>query len=167
MLNKIFASVVVCFLSVSSCFSQTEKIEAAFIYNFTSLVNWPDSYHSGNFVIAVLGSSPIAKELEEIAKQKKAGAQTIVVKKVSSVAEVGNAHMVFVSDGQISKLGDLVGSSSSTLIITESAGAASKGSMINFVQVSDKLRFELNESKANSKNLKLAPTLLKLGIPVK
>ncbi len=167
-MKKIFLLVfAIISLSSINAFCQTEKIEAAFIYNFTSLVNWPDSYRSGNFVIVVLGNSSIAKELEESAKVKKAGSQTIVVKNVNSVSEVGNAHIVFVTDGQISKLRDLSNIISSTLIVTESSGATSKGSMINFVQQDNKLRFELNEAMASAKSLKLAPNLVKLGIPVK
>jgi hypothetical protein len=158
------------FLScVFNSFGQVEKMEAAFIYNFASLVNWPSSYQSGDFVIAVLGSAPITKELEDIAKQKKAGAQTITVKKISSPSEIGNAHIVFIPDSQKGKIADVVGQTgqNSTLVISESAGGAAKGSIINFILVDEKLRFELNEGKATAKSLKLAPTLVKLGIPLK
>ena len=155
--------------SIFTSFGQVEKMEAAFIYNFASLVNWPASYQSGDFVIAVLGNSPIIKDLEDIAKAKKAGAQTIVVKKIGSASEIGNAQIVFIPDGQKGKLGDVVTQTASTsaLIISESSGLAAKGSVINFILVDEKLRFELNESKATAKSLKLAPNLVKLGIPVK
>jgi hypothetical protein len=153
----------------NSAFAQIEKMQAAFLYNFTMLVNWPDSYKSGDFVIAVLGSGPINKELEDMSKQKKAGAQTIVIKKIASASEIGNAHMVFVANSAKGKIAEVVSktSSSATLVVTESDGAGKDGAIINFMLVDEKLRFELNEPKATSKGLNLASNLLKLGIPVK
>lgn len=146
--------------------AQIEKMQAAFVYNFTMLVSWPTAYQSGDFTIAVLGNSPINKELEEMAKQKKAGSQTIVVKKINSADEIGKAHIVYVPDSQKAKIGDVVAktASSSTLVVTESDGATEKGSIINFTLVQDKLRFELSESKASARNLKLAANLVKLAI---
>lgn len=169
-MKKIFPiAFLFCIGLVNNSFAQVEKMQAAFMYNFTMLVNWPASSQSGDFVIAVFGNSPINKELEEMAKQKKAGSQTIVVKKVASVGEIGNAQMVFVPNEQKSKIPDVVAKTASnpTLVVTESEGAASNGSIINFTLVDQKLRFELNEAKASAKGLKLAANLVKLGIPVK
>ena len=167
-MKKIFAFLLFSLL-VNSAFAQIEKMQAAFMYNFTMLVNWPASYQSGDFVIAVLGSGAINKELEDMSKQKKAGAQTIVIKKVSSASEIGNVQMVYVSNAAKSKIADVVAktASNATLVVTESDGAAKDGSIINFMLVDEKLRFELNESKASAKGLKLAANLIKLGIPVK
>jgi hypothetical protein len=146
--------------------AQIEKMQAAFVYNFTLLVSWPASYQSGDFTIAVLGTSPINKELEEMAKQKKAGNQTIVIKKITSADEIGKAQIVYIPDSQKGKIADVVSKTSgnSTLIVTESDGAIEKGSIINFTLVQEKLRFELSESKASARNLKLAVNLVKLAI---
>ncbi len=149
-----------------SSHAQIEKMQAAFVYNFTLLVSWPASYQAGDFTIAVLGNSPINKELEEMAKQKKAGSQTIVIKKVNSADEIGKAQIVYVPDAQKSKISDVVAKTngSSTLVVTESDGAIDKGAIINFTLVQEKLRFELSESKASARNLKLAANLVKLAI---
>jgi len=158
------------FLSIfSSVNAQVEKMQAAFIYNFTLLVNWPASSTSGDFVIAVVGKSPINKELEDMSKQKKTGNQTIVIKQILSAAEVGNAQMVYIPNISKGKIAEIVSktASSPTLVVTETAGASTSGSIINFVLVDEKLRFEVNEGKATAKGLKLAANLLKLGIPVK
>jgi hypothetical protein len=165
MLKKITLSLL--FLS---CFSlanaQVEKMQAAFIYNFTMLVSWPPASQSGDFVIAVMGNSPINQELETMAKQKKAGNQTIVIKKIASADEATKSNIVFIADSQKSKIGDVASktSGSPVLIVTESDGAIDKGAVVNFTLVQEKLRFELSESKASSRNLKLAANLIKLAI---
>ena len=164
-MRKILSTLLLSFLAYSAN-AQIEKMQAAFIYNFTMLVSWPSSYQSGDFTIAVMGNSPINKELEEMAKLKKAGSQTIVVKKIASADEVGKAQIVYIPDSQKAKIGDVVSKtgSNSTLIVTESDGATDKGAIINFTLVQDKLRFELSESKASARNLKLAANLVKLAI---
>lgn len=153
----------------TGAFAQVEKMQAAFIYNFTMLINWPPSYQSGDFVIAVMGNGPIHQELEVMAKQKKAGNQNIVIKKVQSASEIGTAQMIYMSNDQKAKIGEVIAktASNATLVVTEWDGAAGLGATINFVLVDQRLRFELNESKASSKGLKLAANLIKLGISVK
>ena len=167
-----FSRVVFIFIflySTIQSIAQVEKMQAAFIYNFTMLVNWPATSQSGDFVISVIGNSPINKELEEMAKQKKAGNQTIVIKKISSAGEIGTSQMVFVPNGSKGKISEVIAKTATnpTLIVTETEGAGASGSIINFVLIDEKLKFEVNESKATAKGLKLAANLVKLGIPVK
>jgi hypothetical protein len=49
--------------------AQDEKLKAVFVYNFTRYLDWPQK--SGNFVILVLGRSPIYAELADIALKKR------------------------------------------------------------------------------------------------
>ena len=66
--------------------SQDEKLKAIFVYNFTKYVNWPT--RSGNFVITVLGKSPISTEILSIASKKTVGNSPIEVKVVNTPEEV-------------------------------------------------------------------------------
>jgi hypothetical protein len=149
--------------------AQVEKIKAAYLYNFAAMTNYPTSYQSGNFVIAILGNGPIVTEMEAIAKAKKIGSQTIEIKKINSPSEIGHAHMVFVPNDYKSKMADIISKTASTptIVVAESDGACTKGAVFNLILVEQKLRFEVNESKANAKGVKLAANLVKLGIPVK
>jgi hypothetical protein len=51
-----------------------------------------------------------------------------------------------------------------TLIITDKNGLGAKGSAINFKQVDDKLKFELNQKAVESANLKVSSTLSAMAI---
>ncbi len=151
-----------------SSFAQMEQMQAAYIYNFATMTSYPASMQTGNFLIVVIGNTNVFPALEAIAKTKKIGTQAITVKRIASSAEIGNAHMVFVSDDMKSKFADVVSNtaSSHTVVITESPGLAKKGAIFNFVIIDSKLKFEVNESKANAKGVKLSVNLIKLGIPV-
>ncbi|MDB5274036.1 MAG: hypothetical protein JWO58_2403 [Chitinophagaceae bacterium] len=158
------------FLSMlTTAHAQVDKLKAAYLYNFATMTNYPPSHQSGNFIIVVVGNDPIIGELDAIAKVKKIGSQSIEIKKVNSISEIAHAHIVFLPENQKSKLADLLAktSSSPTAVVAETDGASVKGAIFNFVLIDQKLRFEVNESKANAKGIKLAANLVKLGIAVK
>lgn len=159
--------VIICCLYANAQ-SQTSnaKMQSVFIYNFTKLVSWPASYQSGNFIIGVLGNSPIVTELENMASTKKAGSQTIVVEKYTSVDAIKKCHILVIPESQSSKIASAIGKTNgnNTLIVTDTEGGTKKGAAINFVVVDSKQKFELSESNATNKGLKIGAELLKLAI---
>ena len=142
-------------------------MESVFMYNFTKLASWPAAYRSGNFVIGVLGSSPIVNELKNMARTKKAGSQTIEIKTFSSVGAITKCHIIFVPKSQSSSIPAVASkvSSYSTLIVSEVPGGISKGAAINFVIVNNKQKFELRVSNATKYGLTVGAQLRNLGIP--
>lgn len=143
------------------------KMESVFMYNFTKLVNWPVAYRSGNFVIGVLGNSPIVNELKNMAKTKKAGSQNIEIVTFGSVGAITKCHIIFVPKGQAGNIPSVASkvSSFSTLIVSEAPGAIDKGAAINFVIIDNKQKFELRESNATKYGLTIGAQLRNLGIP--
>src|ERR1700740_2397343 len=63
------------------------KAYTLFVYNFMKYTEWPEAQSKGDFVIGVLGSSPIQKELETLAATKKIKGRTILIKKITTVEE--------------------------------------------------------------------------------
>lgn len=147
---------------------QQSQVQSAYIYHFTKYMEWPTSKQSGNFVIGVVGDSPIIPYLQTLAASKKAGVQTIVVKKFSSVSAASNCHILFISAKNSNELTAAIskGQSNSTLIITEKAGLGKKGACINFVIIAGKARFEINESAIKSNKIKVSAKLVQMGIKV-
>lgn len=164
-LGLLLVSVFALVLSIQAQTSNA-KMQSVFIYNFTKLVNWPAAYQGGNFVIGVLGNSPIVAELENMASTKKAGSQTIVIEKYANVDAIKKCHILVIPETQSSKIGAAIGKTSgnSTLVVTDTEGGTKKGASINFVVVDSKQKFELSEVNANSKGLKVGAELIKLAI---
>ena len=142
------------------------KMQSVFIYNFTKLISWPAAYQSGNFVIGVLGNSPIVTELENMAATKKAGSQTIVIEKYASVDAIKKCHILIIPQSQSSKIASAIGKTggNNTLVVSDMEGGTKKGASINFVVIDSKQKFELSEANANNKGLKVGAELLKLAI---
>ena len=94
---------------VSISHAQKEKYQSLFIYNFTKYIKWPDSYNSDKFVIGVLGDSEILTSLNVMAlsKKKTGNGQILEVKKYSSVDEIDECNILFVSESAIDNIGQI------------------------------------------------------------
>ena len=147
--------------------AQTDyRFHSVFMYNFTKYIQWPSSAQSGDFVIGVLGSSPVISELEKMAVNKSVGSQKIVVRKFKNANEIANCQMLFIPSADSREFDTALEKlrGKSTLIMTEKNGLGQKGSGINFVLVDGKWRFELNESATESAGLKVSKELSRLAI---
>jgi hypothetical protein len=157
-------------LSVSTFAQDKEKYETIFIYNFTKYINWPEDYIPGKFVIGVLGDGMIVESLESMAKSKKKTSKgdPIEIVKYKSVEEIGPCHILFVPESSIKNMSEVVAqtASQSILLIADTPGMAGKGAVINFVLKDGKLKFELNEENAATRNLSIASQLVSLAIVI-
>ena len=144
------------------------KVYTGFIYHFTKYTQWPKGRQSGEFVIGVIGSSEMKKELDNLSRAKKVGTRVIVVKEFSGVNDISKCHMLFVAADMTTKLSSILAKTkpNNTLVVTESKDAAKKGAVINFVQVSGKVRFEINMASAKAHGLIISTGLQKLAIIV-
>jgi hypothetical protein len=142
---------------------------ANIIYRFTKYIDWPDNKKSGDFIIGIVGDSPLEQELKRLSATKTVGNQKIVVVKMSPSASSYNCHILFISDeesGSVKKIA-VATAGTPTLIVSETNGLARKGSCINFITVDDRLKLEINKTNIEQRNLRIASELLELGIIVK
>ena len=151
---------------VQNTFAQNEKFKALFMYNFTKYLEWPDDYRQGDFIIAILGESPLSDELKIIAEKKKVGFQTIVIKNISSTDQIAKCHIIYIAKSKSGSIGDVKSklATSSTVIITDNPGSIGKGAGINYVVNDGKQLFEISKSNVEKQNIKVGADLLSLGI---
>ena len=149
---------------------QTADIQSLYIHSFIRYIEWPVEARSGDFVIGVLGGGEIMASLQEMAAKKKVGSRSIVIKKIKSVVDINKMayHVLFIPQNQKNSLARVltVLGPSPTLVITDAAGSAQKGSGINFVIKNKKLAFELNKKAVDYHRLKVANELSRLAIKI-
>jgi hypothetical protein len=148
--------------------AQETMFKALFMYNFTKDIGWPASYSQGDFVIGILGNSPIKAELEKIAAKKTVGGQKIVVKEFSSPSAIAKCHMLYIPENKSGSLNEVLAKigNAPTVIVTDKPGLARQGAGINYVKVNGKQKFEINSSKLAERGLKVTSFLTSLGIVV-
>lgn len=166
--KKILITILIIVSGIASTFAQDAKYKALFIYNFTKHIEWPAEAKTGDFIIGIVGHSELYNNLSGITTGKKAGSQNIVVKKFKNPDELSDCHILFLGTGQSggSKFEMVMAKTTgkSTLIVTERAGMAKKGSVINFVVQAGKIKFELNKTNATDHNLTISSYLENLAI---
>jgi hypothetical protein len=153
-------------LKANFAMAQDEKFKALFLYNYAKGIEWPSN--SGDFVIGVLGSSPIVDELNIIAQKKKVGNQTIVIKKQNTLEGAENCNIFFLPSNKSANLSSLLVKvkGKSTLIVTDSPGSIKSGSCINFFITNDKLSYEISKNNIEKQGLKVTANLLSLGVKI-
>jgi hypothetical protein len=142
------------------------KLYSVFIYKFTQHLSWPDDYNAGDFVIGVLGNSPIAIELQKMSKQKNIGERRIRIKQYpASVTIRDKCHIIFVAKENSSELAQVLKlfEKEPTLVITEREGLVKSGSMINFIIRNSKVQFELNQKQIERAKIKVSQNLIKVA----
>lgn len=145
------------------------KAYSLFVYNFMKYIEWPPEQSKDEFVVGILGDSPIQKELETMAAAKKCKGKTIVIKKLTSVDESTNCQLLYVTSAKSSQLKTLspLLKNKSMLLVAERDGMAKKGAHISFTTLDDDvLKFEINKKNIEAQNLKVSSALTTLGIVV-
>lgn len=145
------------------------KAYSVYVYNFIKYIEWPEESKKGDFVIAVIGNSPVVAELKALAASKKANGQNIVIKQFASIADVDHCQILYICNGKSSVLKEALEKTKNmaALMITEREGLAKKGAGINFVTMEDEtLKFEVNKKVIEAHNLKIPKVLFSLGLMV-
>lgn len=145
------------------------KMKAIFIMNFTKLIEWPPSYREGNFVVGVVGESPLFSELSIMAKTKKVANQSLEILKFTDAKDISKCHIIYVSKNQSEDIASVLKKvkANSTLIITEQQGLVDRGAGINFIYKDNRQKFELNKKNVEMYKLKVSSNLEALAFTVK
>lgn len=141
-------------------------IKASYIYNFAKLVDWTETKSDPQLVVSVLGDSNLYKQLVKRYAGKQIGNQTVEIKMIAEVSGTTKAHILFVPRKKKDVLGTICShmAGKNTLVISETPDGLSEGAVINFVTVSNNLKFEINESNAASQKLVIGNTLKSLAV---
>jgi hypothetical protein len=145
------------------------KAYTLFVYNFMKYVEWPEAQSKGDFVVGILGDSPLQKELQALAASKKLKGRTIVIKTLSKPEEIASCHLAYIPSSKSSVMKALKEQlrEKPVLVVGEREGLAKKGAAISFVTMEDDaLKFDINKKEIEQHQLKVSSQLIQLGIVV-
>ena len=148
------------------------RIKAAYIFKFAGFVEWPETAFPQPFTavtIAVIGDDELAAELSAITAGRAVEGRPLTVRKTRSFEGVADAHMVFVGRAEIARLPQLAkfARAKPVLILTDAPNALAQGSMINFMLVEQRVKFEIHLEEAERHGLKLSSRLLAVAQSVR
>jgi hypothetical protein len=145
------------------------NVYANIIYHFTKYIDWPDSKKKGDFIIGIVGGSPLYNELRATMANKTVGNQRIIIKAFPASSITFYCHILFISEEESGGFKKIISKTTGTptLIVSEYEGLAKKGSCINFIIESDRLKLEINKKNIEDRKLGIASELLQLGKIIK
>ncbi|MEO8464029.1 MAG: YfiR family protein [Gammaproteobacteria bacterium] len=140
------------------------SVKAAFLYKFASYVQWPDvdAKTDAPITIGVIGATDFARELAEITANRTINSRRINVRRLTMGTSLDDLEILFIAKEEGDHLPQLLSAARDKpiLTVTESDGALSSGSIINFTVDQDRVRFEISLYAAEKSQLRLSARLL-------
>ena len=146
--------------------SETEtQIKAAFLYKFGAFVEWPPATFAAPdspLAIGVLGADALAGELERVAAGRTVHGRPIQVRRLRRGEPLAGLHILFVGAAETAPIDRILQGAKGQplLVVTEARQGPPPGSMINFVAVDDRVRFDVALAPAEQGRLKISSRLL-------
>lgn len=165
-------SILVTFLIIFglSASAQKEKLQTAFVYQLTRLVEWCPDGKAGNFIIGVVGDNPILVTELGALQSRRVGDQPIEVKSFSSIDAATKCNILFIPSARASdlKAANAKVGTDCTLIISDQEGGADMGAGVSivFIAESSKIQYEINKRYMSKYSLNVNDQLYKLASKV-
>ena len=147
------------------------SVMAAYIYRLITYVEWPVSAFpspEAPIVIGVVNADDIAAELEQVVQGRAAQGRRLQVRRVAPGEASTGINVLFIGEGapRILQAAKTL-AERSVLTITGVERGMDHGSVINFVNIDGRVRFEVNVAAAEKSGLRLSSRLLTVATRVK
>lgn len=147
-----------------------EALKAAYLSKLRHYVEWPARQGQpaeARTVIGIVGADDIAEHLLEMPAAKHP-AKGFSVRRLRVGDSLDGVALLFIGDAYLGRAGAMIeqASARSVLVVTESDHALSRGSVINFRLVDERIRFDISLESAEKSGLKLSSQLLALAFTV-
>jgi hypothetical protein len=144
-----------------------QSVKAAYLYKFAGYVEWPDARADSSrpLLIGVLESAGMAEELSRITRGRTIESRPVQVRRMESGEPVAGLDILFVGAAEGEQLAQLLQPAAQLpiLTVTDSEGALTDGSIINFTVDRERVRFEVSLPAAERSRLKLSSRLLSVA----
>jgi hypothetical protein len=146
-----------------------DVVKAAYLYRFAGYIDWPaDTAAGAPFTIAVFGAPGVAGELQRLLPGHPINNGIAQVRQISRVQDVGAAQILYVGKGHADFLRLLNSRSAphSILLVTDEEGGLDSGSVVNFLTIDRRVRFEISITAAERRRLKISSELLSVAVRI-
>ena len=139
------------------------RVKAAFLYKFLGYADFAaHSFADASTPVSVgvFGADDMAAELTRIAAGRQVAGRAIAVRALREQDLAQPMHVLFVAGPDDVRAARLLRAANAQLTVTECDGGLPTGSVINFMIVDERVRFDVSLDAAEKKNVKLSSRLL-------
>ncbi len=146
-------------------------VKAAYLYNFTRFVEWPDRSTTPAdtpFVIGILGRDPFGRVLDDTLSGKTVDGRPIVVRRLERAEEAASVQILFLgqASGRETERALRAVRGRPVLTVGDGDGPARRGVVLTFRIRESRVRFDVDLHAADEAGLKISSQLLKLALAV-
>lgn len=142
----------------------TLQVKAAYLFKFGNYVQWPPPSQAQDaaIVIGVVGQDKIADELTRLALGRSIGKHAVIVRRMQTGDDANGVHMLFIGKGAAEPVNNWLSPlrGQPILFVTEDDDGLPRGSIINLVLDSNRVRFDVSQPAAQRNHLELSASLL-------
>lgn len=141
------------------------QVKAAYVSKFASYVEWPPPAFSNGDTpvnIGVLGDDAMAAYIGQLVAGRTVNGRPVKVYALRADSQLAGLHILFVGRALNPHLQLVLAAAREQplLTVTEADDALAYGSMINFVMVDGRVRFEVSQKAAQPQNVRISARLL-------
>ena len=153
--------------SQSAVFS-ADAVKAAFLYRFASYVEWPAEVATEPFIIAVVGADDVAQHLEALLPRIRIHGAAAQVRRISRATDLDGVHILYIGPRALNSTRTLRNAAARRpiLIVTDDQNGIEAGGVINFIESSRNVRFEISLVASDRARLKIKSALLSVAARV-
>lgn len=143
------------------------RVKAAYIFNFTKFMEWPDSGGSGAaepIRICIIGNDPLRTILGELTNREVKGHPLKVVK-IRDIREAGACNLLFVSRSEEPQVARILQQLQGTRTITVSDinQFSQRGGGIGFVTDKERVKIEISQKAVRQSGVKISAKLFEIA----
>ena len=146
--------------SLFAAASVEHKIKAAYLYNFTKFVTWPE-HQSETFNLCILGKDPFGSLLNSL-ESKTALGLPIKLIRLQRFDASKHCHILFLGSATRNDTRQLI-VSSGILTVSEKNNFAKHEGMIGFVIKEGKVKLQININRLKQSGLEVSAKLLEIA----
>ena len=142
------------------------QVKAAYLFNFTKFVYWPETAFSdptAPFVIGVVGKDPFGSYLDDVVKDEKVGAHPIVIERYGDAKEINSCHILYISRNNVDEKNVVDTYRSKKNMLSVSDEFSNWGGIINFYTEDNKVKLKIVLKAVRNAGLEISSKLLKIA----
>jgi YfiR/HmsC-like len=173
--NALFALfMLMCVCTIAPASAQdgsylADSVKAAYLYHFAGYVDWPAETGEAPLLIGVIGDRGVAAELQRILPGRSIQGRAMQVRELNLSDSLAGVSIVYVGSRNGVDLPQMVNATRQRhiLLVSDEPGGLEMGSTINFVNVANRIRFEISLRAAEAAELKISSRLLSAALKLK
>ncbi|MGR8930403.1 MAG: YfiR family protein [Gammaproteobacteria bacterium] len=162
---KLIATIarLVCLLVVVVGTSQADdsleyKIKAAYLYNFTKFITWPEK-DSATFNLCIIRDDPFQNLLDSL-ENKTALDKPIRVFRYTDIGQAKDCHIIYIDRERLALSGP---QTTGSLTVSSRPDFAESGGMIGFVLEDEKVKLHINLKALKQSGLGISAKLIEVA----